>query len=182
MRPVVDLPQMFDVQVRINHGRREAGVPEHLLNRAQVGAADKQMGGECVPERVRRDGSLNSCLGGAPLDGNLGTPRGQPLAVAEVEKYRPVGPATWSECPPTLERVERHLADRHHAEFVALAVVDGHHVAFPVDIAPVQCDGFADAQPGRIEGLNEGTVTPTGQVIFLGSFQMSLSRAYYLVI
>jgi hypothetical protein len=62
-----------------------------------------------------------------------GALRCQPLAVAEIEKYRLVGTATRSERPPTIERIERHLSDRYHAEFVALAVVDGHHVAFPIE-------------------------------------------------
>src|SRR5947208_3160100 len=41
--------------VRVELGRREVCVPEHLLHRAQVGAALEEMGGERVPQEVRMD-------------------------------------------------------------------------------------------------------------------------------
>ena len=41
---------MPDVQMRVNHGRRQIAVPEHFLNRAQVGAMNQHVGDEAVPE------------------------------------------------------------------------------------------------------------------------------------
>ena len=45
-------PQPFGADVRVALGGGEGGVPEHLLDRAQVGAAVQEMGGGGVPQAV----------------------------------------------------------------------------------------------------------------------------------
>jgi hypothetical protein len=49
----VHLFQILPVHVRINLGRNDIGMAEHLLNRAEVRAAFKQMGRERVAKGVR---------------------------------------------------------------------------------------------------------------------------------
>ena len=41
--------------VRVDLGRREIGVPEHGLNRAEIGTALEQIGRERMPQDMRRD-------------------------------------------------------------------------------------------------------------------------------
>ena len=52
MRPFVDLEQSIDADVRVALRRRQAGVAEELLDRAQVGAGVEQMRRAGVAERV----------------------------------------------------------------------------------------------------------------------------------
>ena len=49
----MDLAQMGFRQMRVNLGGRDVAVTEHLLHRAQIGAAFQQMGSETVAKRVR---------------------------------------------------------------------------------------------------------------------------------
>ena len=53
MTVVVDAPQPARVDVAVDLRRRERGVPEQLLDRAQVGAAFEQVRRVRVPEPVR---------------------------------------------------------------------------------------------------------------------------------
>lgn len=46
----------------------DAGMPEQLLDDAKIGPMLEQMGGETVPEHVRRQGTLNTGLAGAFFD------------------------------------------------------------------------------------------------------------------
>src|SRR5205085_4972127 len=51
---VVHFPQLFPGHVGVNLRGGETGVPEQLLNRAQVRAILQEVRGEAVPQRVRR--------------------------------------------------------------------------------------------------------------------------------
>ena len=53
MRVVVDAAEAARVDVAVDLGRRERGVPQELLDRAEVGAALEEMGRVCVAEPVR---------------------------------------------------------------------------------------------------------------------------------
>ena len=55
MGPRVDLPDAFSGDVRIQLRGCDAGVPQELLDHAQVGPALKQVRGETMPQRVRCD-------------------------------------------------------------------------------------------------------------------------------
>ena len=52
---VVDRHQVVDVDVGVALGGAQAGVAEHLLDRAQVGALAQQVRREAVAQGVRRD-------------------------------------------------------------------------------------------------------------------------------
>ena len=51
----INLPQLLDRDQRVDLRRRHRGVSEELLHDAYVRSAVQQMGGERVPQRVRRD-------------------------------------------------------------------------------------------------------------------------------
>ena len=53
VRPEVHVLQPVGGEMRVDLGRRDVGVAEHLLQRAQVAAAGQQMGGERVAQGVR---------------------------------------------------------------------------------------------------------------------------------
>ena len=55
MELLVHGAEVLAVDVGVDLGGGEVGVAEHLLDRAEVGAALEQVGGEAVAERVRRD-------------------------------------------------------------------------------------------------------------------------------
>ena len=63
--------------MRVDLGRAEVSVPEHLLHAAQVGSALEQVGRERVPEEVRVDAlGLEPCLRGEPADDEKRARRG----------------------------------------------------------------------------------------------------------
>ena len=55
VRPSVDLPDAFAGDVRVDLRRADTGMPQQLLDDAQVRAALEQMRREGVAQRVRRD-------------------------------------------------------------------------------------------------------------------------------
>jgi hypothetical protein len=55
MAAEVDVAAPPVAHVRVELGRAEVGVPEHLLDAAEIRAALEQVGGERVPEEVRVD-------------------------------------------------------------------------------------------------------------------------------
>ena len=54
MRVAIYVHEVRRVDRGVDLGRTQAGMAEQFLQRAQVGATAEQMGGEAVPERVRR--------------------------------------------------------------------------------------------------------------------------------
>ena len=71
MCPIVYLLETLNVQVRIDLRRRQAGMPEHLLNRAQVGTPHQQVGREAMPEGMGRDARLKAIACGPLLHDEL---------------------------------------------------------------------------------------------------------------
>src|SRR5208282_5356829 len=60
--------------------------------------------------------------------------------------------------PPRPERLDRRLADRHQPILVALARSHHHHPEFLVEVAPVESNQLAYAQPRGIQRLNYSAV------------------------
>ena len=73
MRSVVYLGQMLEVQMRVDLGGRDAGVPEQFLHRAQVAARLQKMRCERVPQHVwvhaHGEATISRELPQAQLDG-----------------------------------------------------------------------------------------------------------------
>ena len=55
MESFVNLLQPLPDDVGINLGRRDLGVPQHHLDRPQVGSPLEEMGREGMPQDVRRN-------------------------------------------------------------------------------------------------------------------------------
>jgi hypothetical protein len=53
MEPIIDRTETCFEDVRVDLRRREIGMAEHHLNRAQVGATLEEVRGERVPKHVR---------------------------------------------------------------------------------------------------------------------------------
>ena len=64
----VDLLDPVGREVGVDLGRRDVGVAEHLLDRAQVAAAGEQVGGEAVAQRVRAHPVVEAGRPGVALD------------------------------------------------------------------------------------------------------------------
>ena len=59
MKLVVHPLQTRLIDMRVDLGRRDAGVPQHLLDLSQVSAAGQQMSCEAVSQRVGTDRLTN---------------------------------------------------------------------------------------------------------------------------
>jgi hypothetical protein len=55
MKTVVQALQTLLVDMGVDLGGRDVGMAEHRLHGAQVGAVLQQVGGEAVPQDVRRE-------------------------------------------------------------------------------------------------------------------------------
>src|SRR5207244_286517 len=84
----VDLEQVLGRDVGVALRRRQARVSEQLLDRAQVGAAVEQMGGEGVAERVRAHPAENPALDDPLREELADGARGEPAALAEIQEER----------------------------------------------------------------------------------------------
>ena len=61
MKALVHLAQTLAADVRVYLGGADVGMPQQLLNDAQVRAMLEQMRRKTVPQHVRRDIARNSC-------------------------------------------------------------------------------------------------------------------------
>src|SRR5687767_557592 len=85
MRLEVDVLQALGGQVRIHLRGSDVGVPQHLLQRAQVAAAGEQMRRERVAERVWAHPLGEARRGGVTLD-DLVEPLARQPAAAVVDE------------------------------------------------------------------------------------------------
>src|SRR5438132_13407211 len=77
--------------VGVQLGRREIGVPEHLLHGAQVCAALEQVRGKGVAQQVWVDAlGLEPCLGGQAAEDEEDTCARERAAVRDEEQIPPV--------------------------------------------------------------------------------------------
>ena len=147
MGPVIDLAQPLAVHVAVRLRRRERAVAEQLLDHPQVGAALEQVRRECVPQPVRV--------------------REQPPERARVEppaargdEQRVLGAV--DELRAAVVQVEPQpvcglLAERDDALLAALAP-DVDRLLLEVDVAEIEVDRLAAAQPGRVDELEQRAV------------------------
>ena len=161
----VDLAHVGAVEVRVELRRGDVGVPQELLDDAQVGAALEHVGGEAMAQRVRVK----------PLDphdgAGLGHERVHALAreapAAVVEEHRRGRDARTHELgAPLLEVLGQHACRRPHdgddALLVALAH-DAQHLLVEHDLAKVQAAQLGDAQAAAVEHLDDGVVPLAGR-------------------
>src|SRR6202166_1021563 len=162
MGTAINLFEMVDAHVSVALRGGEARMPEHLLDRAQIGARVEQVCGEAMTQSVRRDRGSESRRHDAPGQDVFDRARRQPTG-AQVGDYGAVEfPRLRHRAPPGLERVERRLTDRHHPILVALARAHQHPPDLVVDVAPVEPGKLAHAEAGGVERLEDRTVTQSG--------------------
>src|SRR5262245_6323693 len=112
---------MTGVDVGVALGGAEARVAEQLLDRAQIGAARQQVGGEAVTQRVRAAAARERDVPHALRDQRSNTAAAQPAA-ARVQEERVAArlePRPLLE--PGLKGLLRAPAEEHHALLAALA-------------------------------------------------------------
>src|SRR5208282_325074 len=149
----INLFQMIHADMSIALRGRQARMAEHLLYRPQVGPIAKHMCCETVTQPVRRYSRANPSRLYSPLHDHLDAARGQ-SAAAKIRYHRPVGlPRNRHRTTPCPQCIQRRLAQRHQPILVALARSHHHHSQLFVDVAPIQPDQLADAQPRRVQRL-----------------------------
>src|ERR1035437_6217705 len=159
----INLFQMIHAHMSVPLRCRQARMAEHLLYRPQVRAIAKHMRCETVTQPVRRDSRAQTHSRQSPLQDHLDAARGQ-SAAAKICNHGTVGlPRNRHRTPPRPQRIQRRLAERHQPILVALARPHHHHHELFVDIAPVQPDQFAHAQPRRGHRLEYGAIAHRGR-------------------
>ena len=145
--------------VRVELGRAEIGVAEHLLNAPEVGAALEQVRRERVPQQVRVDPlRLEAGVRRQPPQDQERAGAGERAALGVEEELRPVPAvevrAAAGEVAP--QRFDRLAADRDDPLLAALA--DRGRAAGRGRRRPVEADRLADAQARAVEQLDERAV------------------------
>ena len=160
MRREVRLAAATVGDVRVQLRRRQVGVPEHLLDRAEVGAAFEEVRGEGVAQQVRVDAlGLEPGHGGEPAQDEE-RPRARERAAPRVEEE--LGPVALVEIRASVrevpaERVDGLASDRDDAFLRALAESPDEPV-LEVDRGAVEPDRLAHAQARAVEELDERAV------------------------
>jgi len=145
-------------------------MPEHLLDRAQVGSIAKHMRCEAMTQPMRRDSRFETTRDDSALENFLDAASRQ-APTAQIDYHGTARfPRKRHRAPPRHQGVQRPLSERYQAVLVALARPDHHHSEVRVDIGPIEADQFADPQSRRIEGLENRAVANRGdRLVVLGA-------------
>ena len=142
----VGVPPALVAHVRVQLGRGEVGVPEHLLDAAEIGATLEQMGGERVPEEVGVNSfRLETGAFGEAAQDHERSGAGEPSALGVQEELLPVAAvevrAAASEIPAN--RLCGGTAERDDALLSAFAEA-ADEALIQVDAGLLEADCFAD--------------------------------------
>ena len=161
MRASVLATQPLRLDPRVHLGGRHAGVPQQLLDRAQVGAALEQMGGEGVAQRVRGDVSGDRGLAAPSAPGGAA----RPTATGGGRGATGTAPARSraTRAPAVRARqvaLEGPLGGLTHRDDPRLRALAGHAQASPTRSRdrPVEVDDLLGPQPAGVGELEQGTV------------------------
>ncbi len=134
---------------------------EQLLDRAQVGAALQQVGGEGVAQGVRMDAGGERRPVDVAVDQAAYRAHSEPpTAIVQKDRLAPVRGCPADALPdlqPSPQRRGRRLPERHHPFPAALA----HHAqgpAFEVEILPVQVGQLTHPKTRGVEQLQKRQV------------------------
>ena len=154
------LPQVPAVEVRVDGGRGDGGVPEQLLHDTQVGAPLQQVRGERVPQRVRVHACGEARAAGMPTqDGPPSHARERTaagVAEHEVMAQRPHEQRSTA-VEPFAQGALGVRAERDQTLLVALAG-HGEGALAERDAAALEADEFRDAQAAGIGDLEHRAV------------------------
>src|SRR5690349_82885 len=147
--------------MRVELGRRQVGVAQHLLHAAQIGAALEQMRGERVSEQVRVHAlGLEARFLGEALEHQKGTGSRESAALRVQEELGPVAPvevrATAREVPA--ESLGCGASERDDALLVSLSG-GSNETPVEVHVGLAEPDRLADAQARPVEELGQGAVS-----------------------
>ena len=162
--------------VRVALGRREIGVPEHLLHGAEIGAPLEQMRRERVAEQVRMDAfGLEPGLLRELAQDQEGSRPGQGAATRVQEQVGPVAPVEMraAEREVPADRLGCRSAEGDDALLVALAE-DADDAGVDVDRRACQADRLGDAQPRAVHELHEGAIAHRPRRRPVGSLDQAL--------
>jgi integrase len=123
-------------------------VAEELLDRAQVGAAVEEMGGEGVPEAVRMGDD-------APQGARVEPASARREEERVIRAFRELRSGV---AQVAAEPERRFLAQRDDALLATLAAADVHELLLEVDVPEVEADRFRAAQARRVDELDERAV------------------------
>jgi len=135
-------------------------MPEQLLHAPKVGSALEEVRRERVAEQVGMNPlGLEPCLAREAAE-DLERARARERPPARIEEE--LGPVAPVQVGPSVrevaaERVGGLPSERNDALFPAFAQ-SPDEAPFEVDRAPLETNGFADAQAAAVEDLNEGGV------------------------
>ena len=128
---------------------------EKRLDHADIDALLEQVGGEAVPQRVRRDalGDPRGLGGGADDTAELaGGQRLDRVAAGKQPASRQQQAAPSPFAPPGAQQFEQLRRQHRMAVLAALAAFDAQQHALRIDVADLERDDFRDAQPGAVRG------------------------------
>jgi len=171
MRPVDLLqPTLHDMGVDLRC--RNVGVAEHQLNRAQVGAALEQMGGETVPELVRGQPATQSGPAAVRLKDSPEANAADTSAVAIEKKSgrKPIAKQfRASDAQIAFERRQGSATDRNHALLASLPGAT-KIARFTLNVFDAKADQLGDAQSGTVQHLEHGFIADAegGRKVGLG--------------
>src|SRR6478736_3416393 len=161
MEAVVDLAESRFENVRVDLRRREIGVAEHRLNRAEIGATLEQMRRERMPQYVRTEAAADAGAATASLENLPEAETRQPGAAARVDEHPGTGFLAEQHRPclgdVLLHPLHRRVADRHDALLAALA----NALQKPLvraQVGQAQADELRYPQAGRVEHFNQRAI------------------------
>jgi hypothetical protein len=160
VRGVVDVLEALGRQVGVHLRRGDVGVPEHLLQGAQVAAAREQVGGERVAQRVRAHPPVEARGAGVALDDLVEALAGQARPAVVDEEVALLAQADHPRAPVLqvgADRGDRVAADGHEPLLRALAP-RAQDPRVEVDVADLEVDRLARAQPARVHELEQRPV------------------------
>src|SRR5688572_9951843 len=165
--------------MRVDLGRPEVRVPEHLLDAAQVRAPFEQVRGERVTEETRVDPfRVEARLRREPPDDQEGAGACERAALGVEEDLRAVAPvevgAPAGEVAP--QRLDRLVPERDDALLVALAEA-AHGAVLEVDAAALEPDRLAHADATAVQELDERAVAQAPRRRAVGGVDQALDLA-----
>src|SRR5450756_670239 len=157
--------------MRVHLGRRERGMPEELLDGAQVRTALEQVGGHSVPQPVRPDVGRRVDQPDGTVDDASHDPRVDAIAETLAEEQR--RPRAWghelsSPRAPAIESPAGRRPDRYDALLVALAQ-DTYGLTRVVDRADIESAQLRHPDATRVQQLEDRDIAHPACRVVLAS-------------
>ncbi len=143
------LLQSFRSHLGIGFSRGDAFVPQELLDKPDVAGLVVDIGGECVPKCMGRNGFVDFGLKTSSANDPLDLAGGEPLVTGVSEQRR--------DCPicKCFQKGHEHFTDDDLLRISSFGVVQGDGAGGPVDVVCVKGNGLGkSASSGQHEHQN----------------------------